>query len=136
MAEERKVAKQPKGTRIPRGLRAFDRPRVIFMRMGRPVGLFSGTLATVNLEHGILEFTNAQTTVAEAVLRADKVRLNIQPNRLFAEGGVSLVENGVTLKAERLVATPALTGLSMAGRVHLISDSKEAAEALLKFHKS
>jgi hypothetical protein len=136
MAEEQTKAKKVKGGRIPAGVRAFERPRVTFMRLGRPVGLFSGTLATVNIEEGTLEFTNSETTVAEAVLRADKLRLSIRPNRLFAEGRVSLEEGGVTLQAERLAATPVLTGLSMAGSVHLRSDSKEAAEALLKFHKS
>lgn len=136
MAEEdgKKKVKKPKGDRIPSGTRAFLRPRITLFRLGREVGLFRGDIATVHVEDGILEFTRAVTTVAGAVLKADKVRLNIGANRVLARGQVSLEENGVSVNSERLSATMALTGLVMGGKVHLKSENREAAEELLKTH--
>jgi len=130
-----KNVKKPKGDRLPAGTRAFYKPRISLVRLGREVGMFRGEVATVHIESGILEFIRAETTVAGAVLKAEKVRLNMVTNRLHATGRVSLEENGVSVNSDRLMATPVLTGLVMGGRVHLKSESREAAEELMKSHR-
>jgi len=137
MAEEQegKKVKKPKGDRLPAGTRAFYKPWISLVRLGREVGMFRGEVATVNVESGILEFIRAETTVANAVMKAGKVRLSIGANRIFATGQVSLQEGGVSVNSDRLSATPSLTGLVMGGHVHLKSDSREAAEELLKSHR-
>jgi hypothetical protein len=137
MAEEQdtKKVKKPKGDRLPAGTRAFYKPKISLVRLGREVGLFRGEVGTINVEQGILEFIRAETTVGGAVMKAGNVQLNMGTNRLLATGQVTLEEGGVSVNAERLVSTPVLTGLVMKGRVHLKSENREAAEELLKTHR-
>jgi len=135
MADAKDNKKKPKGDRLRSGVRAFYKPRISLFRLGREVGLFTANIGTVHIEDGILEFTGAETKVLNAVMKAGKIRVNMGENRLYATGGVSLEENGVCVSSDSITATPALTGLVMGGRVNLKSESREAAEGLLKSHR-
>jgi len=130
-----KAVKKPKGDRLSAGTRAFYKPRISLFRLGREVGMFRGEVGTIHIESGILEFIRAEARVLNAVMKAEKVRINMGANRITAAGRVSLEEGGVCVNSDRLTATPSLTGLVMGGNVHLKSESREAAEGLLKSHR-
>ena len=82
-----------------------------------------------------MEFIRAEIRVLSAVMTAANIRVSMGVNRVYATGRVSLTENGVSVNSDRISSTPALTGLVMGGKVHLKSESREAAEELLKSHR-
>ena len=114
-----------------RPVRVFEMPRVQLVRMGRVVGTYRAAYATVDASRGAIEFTRVTAEVAEARLSADRVRLSMGANRIAASGNVRVEEKNLKLRGERLLATPSLTGIRLAGKVSLRTDNPEAAEALL-----
>jgi len=139
MAEEIEKDKKKKKWKKPKEgaiVRVFEAPRVTFMRMGRPVSIFRGAYGSIDLTHGTVEFLNGETRIGKAKLSATKLRLAVGPNILRAEGKVRVEEGGVTLDADRLTATPMLTHMRTGGRVRLHSETREAAEELLKLREA
>jgi LPS export ABC transporter protein LptC len=115
-------------------VRHFRKPEIVLVRMGRDVVTYRGDYARVDLARPSVELHKASVTVGAATVTADRLALDLVANRLVLAGGVTLVEGGTTLTADRAESRPLLTGLSFRRGVRVRARDREEAAALLAAH--
>ena len=136
MAEEEAPKKKAsKRKKLPEGVRLFREPVIKLVRMGREVMVYRGAFAKLDLGRERVELMNADVSVSDMVLKSDRLSLDLAENRLTADGRTSIEERGVHIESDGVTAQPSLSGLKLKGRVRVRTDSREAAEALLKSGK-
>lgn len=114
-----------------RKLRIFADAEIRFVRMGRVIGTLRGSYATLDLAKASVEVERAEAEVANALIRADRIELDLNANRLSAEGRVDIEEQGVKLTAHRMTAAPSFTRVRFEGGVSLRAKNRDSARALV-----
>ena len=127
MAKAKKVKKTP-------GVRFFREPEIKIVRMGREM-VYRGAYAKVDLNAERIELTKAETNMNEIELTADRMSIEVEKNRMTAQGQVKVREAGVHLEGEEATAQPSLTGLRFRGKFRLYTDDRDAAEELIRSGK-
>ncbi len=117
----------------PEGIRYFEEPQFMLVRMGRQVATYYGAVGRLDVNKAVVELRKASVRVTShyAELNAGRVVIDLEHASLRADRGLTLKESHVTLTAERATALPSLARLVFGGKVRIEADTREAADALL-----